>query len=376
MAGDWIKMRASLTTNPKVTVIAKMLESHLLVGKRLATGHSGALRDIVTRDVTRDVTLASLFRVWCAANDHTSDGVWKGIEISDLDHIAGVPCFGEMMQSVGWAVFDAGNMTVTFPNFLEYNAPAKERKSGSAERMRRYRDRKRNASDVTCDVTESATNRATGCATSDVEKRREELEKNREEQEKNPPKSPKGENAITPEDFMSRWNLFAKKKPKIKGIRTLTKDRRKKIIARLSEDGWFESFKVAITFLPLGETPGSTWQPNLDWLIRNETNACRLAEGEFSWRNADDPAREKRQANLRRIEAEDREARIAEDKRKNRCQIKDTHSAIDSILNQQDGNGGGRAGSSLLSGLDQTHSSASGAEQQRSSSGGPAPRGI
>lgn len=174
MAGDWIKMRASLFTNPKVTAICKLLEKSKPVGKRLSTGFGGALREIVTRDVTRDVTVASLFRVWCAANEHTTDGVWYGIELDDLDHVAGIDGFGSMMEAVGWAIFDDENQTVTFPNFLEYNAPAKDgRVSSSAERQRRYREKSR-ANVTDSDVTRNVTRDVTQTVTSNVEKRREE----------------------------------------------------------------------------------------------------------------------------------------------------------------------------------------------------------
>lgn len=171
MAGDWIKMRASLETHPKVIALTKLLESDKAVGKSLAAGFGGSLREIVTRNVTRDVTLASLFRVWCAAIEHTCDGVWYGIELDDLDHVARVPGFGRMLEIIGWAVFDDDSNTVTFPNFLEYNAPAKEgRDKGAAERQRRYREKLRQNSCATGDVTL----RATRYGRSDVEKRREE----------------------------------------------------------------------------------------------------------------------------------------------------------------------------------------------------------
>src|SRR3546814_12182278 len=88
MAGDWIKMRGSLTTHPKVLRMAKIVATDSEVGRRLSTGFNGPLDEIVIRDVTRDVTIASLLRVWCACNEHTSDGVWRGIEIGDLDQIA------------------------------------------------------------------------------------------------------------------------------------------------------------------------------------------------------------------------------------------------------------------------------------------------
>ena len=144
MAGEWIRMRGSLLTHPKVIQITKILARDTDVGQRLSSGYNGCLDEIVTRDVTRDITIASLLRVWCACNEHTSDGVWQGIDIDDLDQIAGVPGFGVAMESVGWAVPDHEYSTITFPNFLEYNAPAKNGgRSSAAERQKRYRERKK-----------------------------------------------------------------------------------------------------------------------------------------------------------------------------------------------------------------------------------------
>lgn len=178
MAGEWIKMKANLCTSPKVIRIAKFIEDDREVGKLLSTGYNGALREIVTRNVTRDVTLASLFRVWSAANEHTTDGVWNGIEISDLDDIAGVPGFGEAMELVEWAIFDEEKQAVIFPNFLEHNAPAKDgARNSNAERQRRYRQKKKaedGESNVTRNVTGDVTDNVTRNVTNNTEKRREE----------------------------------------------------------------------------------------------------------------------------------------------------------------------------------------------------------
>jgi hypothetical protein len=164
LAGDWIKMRGNLSTNPKVLRIAAILEESKAVGKQLTTGFSGALSEIVTRDVTRDITLASLLRVWAAANEHTTDGLWVGMHPEDLDHIAGVPGFGEAMVLVGWAIYNKDTDSTQLPNFLEHNAPAKYGRSSGAERQKRYREsiKKR-------DVTETVTRDAR------EEKKREEV---------------------------------------------------------------------------------------------------------------------------------------------------------------------------------------------------------
>jgi hypothetical protein len=175
MAHDWLKMRGNLFTHPKVIRIAKMLEADPAIGSQLSNGFRGALREIVTRDVTRDVTVASLMRVWCAANEHTHDGVWRGIDLDDLDHVAGLVGFGRMMEAVGWAVYDADEQMVTLPNFLKFNVPAKAGvRSGPAERQKRYRQKKESASvnNVTLPVTRDVTRDVTRVTR--VEKSREE----------------------------------------------------------------------------------------------------------------------------------------------------------------------------------------------------------
>jgi hypothetical protein len=166
MAGEWIKMRPSLLTSPKVNGIARILEGSQQVAKVLTTGFGGVMSEIVTRNVTRNVTVASLLVVWGAANEHTDDGVFRNADLSDIDDMVGIPGFGEAMELVGWAIYDEDNECVILPNFNEYNTCGKDR---SAERQRRYRERKRrkeggadSKSDVTRDVTRDVTQDVTG----------------------------------------------------------------------------------------------------------------------------------------------------------------------------------------------------------------------
>lgn len=161
MAGDWIKMRTSLLTNPRVNGIARLLESSESVTRALCVTHNGVMSQIVTRSVMRHVTVSSLLVVWGAANEHTRDGVFRNADLSDVDDMVGVPGFGAAMQAVGWAFFDAEACTVALPNFNEYNTSSSERSAtakGSAERQREYRERKKSqGSDVTRDVTNDVT---------------------------------------------------------------------------------------------------------------------------------------------------------------------------------------------------------------------------
>lgn len=150
-------MRGSLVTHPKILRIASMLADDPNVGNQIGTGKP--LRECVSRDVTRDITIAALLRVWSATNEHTSDGVWHHVEREDLDCIAGIDGFANAMEVVGWLVYDQVGETATLPNFLEYNAPAKNgERSRAAERQREYRERQKNRyanGDVTRDVTMS-----------------------------------------------------------------------------------------------------------------------------------------------------------------------------------------------------------------------------
>ena len=90
---------------------------------------------------------------------------------------------------------------------------------------------------------------------------------------------------LTPEEFVEKWNSFAAKKG-IPTARRLTDARRKKIKTRLGQNGWLEEFREALGKLPL---PGDGWQPDLDWFIRNDSNANAIVEGRFDWRGGPKP---------------------------------------------------------------------------------------
>jgi hypothetical protein len=165
MAGDWIKMRVGLTTNPRVMRIAECLieDGKFLEWSGLSYGISGypplseagqrAERHAALR-VTRYVTVTALLRFWGYANEHAKGELIAGIFPEDVDEITGVPGFADAIEAAGWAEFDpSGGMTL--PNFHEHNTSADARSSG-AERQKRYRERHRQddtESNVTRDVT-------------------------------------------------------------------------------------------------------------------------------------------------------------------------------------------------------------------------------
>lgn len=169
MSGEWIKMRTSLLTNPKVNGIARILEESVPVTRALSTGYTGPMAEIVTRNVMRHVTVSSLLVIWGSANEHTRDGVFINADLSDIDDMVGIPGFAFAMSCVGWLEFDEKTCCVTLPNFDEYNTSGSERTAGAksaAQRQKEYRERKKQGKagdekvtkdDVTRDVTNDVT---------------------------------------------------------------------------------------------------------------------------------------------------------------------------------------------------------------------------
>jgi hypothetical protein len=113
MAGDWIKMRLDLASDPAVVRI------------RRATG------------LDADSVVGKLHRLWGWADVHTADGSAAGLDVDWVDETAGVPGFGAAMIAAGW--LEADDTGIRFANFDKHNGqPAKVRALGK-NRMKRIR---------------------------------------------------------------------------------------------------------------------------------------------------------------------------------------------------------------------------------------------
>jgi len=113
MAGEWIKMRIDLASDPAVVRI------------RRATG------------LDADSVVGKLHRLWGWADVHTADGSAAGLDVDWVDETAGVPGFGAAMISAGW--LEADDAGIRFANFDKHNGqPAKVRALGK-NRMKRVR---------------------------------------------------------------------------------------------------------------------------------------------------------------------------------------------------------------------------------------------
>lgn len=210
MAESWIKMRASLLTNPKVIRTARALladplfqewfgvtlrhechessvtchETGVTTGGQNVTSRHAQRHAIDVAVVTR-VTVGALLPLWAQANEGAAEGgVLPGASLFEIDTISGVPGLGSAMQKVGWIAVLPNEEGVQFVNFEEHNTTSKERSTGAktaAERQAESRLRKKlKAADLAAsrvtnpDVTERDEKRDASRDTVTTEKSREE----------------------------------------------------------------------------------------------------------------------------------------------------------------------------------------------------------
>lgn len=208
MAGDWIKMRTGLLTNPKVIRMARLLaENEHFMGwwtRGTKVSCDETVYELCDVTVVTRVTVGSLLSVWGAVNDCASqEGFVKGISLFEVDEMAGVPGFGAAMCAVGW-VEETENGLV-FPNFHEHNTVEKQRSTGAktgSQRTKEYRERKKAAASVTSDVT--------------VTSQRDHREEKRREEEKKEKK--RVTQSVTLPAFVpaDAWDGFVEMRKKIK----------------------------------------------------------------------------------------------------------------------------------------------------------------
>jgi hypothetical protein len=144
MAGEWIKMRLDLASDPGVNRIRK------------ATG------------IDADAIVGKLHRLWSWADVHTTDGIASGVDIEWLDEFTGAVGFAEGMILAGWLECDTNYLR--FLNFDRHNGLSAKRRCTQKTRVERSR-----AQSVTVPALQNAHTLRTDCA---PEKRREEKNKN------------------------------------------------------------------------------------------------------------------------------------------------------------------------------------------------------
>jgi hypothetical protein len=181
MAGDWIKMRVSITRDPRVIRMADWLAGEREFMDWLTDPVRQSCKDTAYSHVTRHVTVAlcvtALLVTWGTAREQGDrDGEDLVLTHCDLDTISAMsdlPRFGHAMSFVGWAIEVDG--AVMFPKFFRDNeSPDEKHKRQAAERQARKRERDRLDQEKSRES--NATSHADGhvTVTDREEKRREE----------------------------------------------------------------------------------------------------------------------------------------------------------------------------------------------------------
>ena len=108
MAGDWIKVRKNLLTDPRVVRISSAL-------------HADRLR-----------TVGALVAAWCLLDEHTEDGRLDGYSADAFDDICGVPGLAHAMEAVGWLTITPQGIEA--PRFTEHNGATARRRAQESVR--------------------------------------------------------------------------------------------------------------------------------------------------------------------------------------------------------------------------------------------------
>ena len=121
MAGDWIKLKTDLATDPAVIAVAGVLglEEDLVVGK--------------------------LCRLWSWANTHTENGHASGVTPGWLNRFLGCDNFATALAEVGWLEIKPDGLEI--PRFERHNGKSAKTRATARERKRREREVSRNRRD-------------------------------------------------------------------------------------------------------------------------------------------------------------------------------------------------------------------------------------
>ena len=117
MAGDWIKMRVNLTTDPQVIKVSRLL------------------------DCSEYKVVGLLHWLWSWADTHTEDGRAVGINCEWINRMTGTDDLCEALVSVGWLVIHEDGIEI--PNFASHNGASAKSRANTARRAANYKARKK-----------------------------------------------------------------------------------------------------------------------------------------------------------------------------------------------------------------------------------------
>lgn len=219
MAGDWIKMRHGLASEPEVIGIAARV------------------------GIDEDAVVGKLHKFWSWGDTHTVDGHARSVTVAWLDRYVGVTGFADAMIAEGWLErTDDGLRIPAFEAHISESAKARALTANRSAKKRRAQRDERNADGVTKSAPRE-------------EKRREESK----EHTPLPPTSEFDDHAerdepdwlIVEAEFIARWNA-------LDGVAThhgssfeLVPELAREFRRKWRDPGWVERADAAMKKFPL-----------------------------------------------------------------------------------------------------------------------------
>ena len=109
MAGEWIKVRTNLWSDPRVSQLCDLT------------------------DESKAAVVGALYWLWSSADEHTQDGHMPGLSIKGIDRECGVKGMGAALMAIGW--LDNTDGGVTLVRFEDHNGASAKNRAQTAKRV-------------------------------------------------------------------------------------------------------------------------------------------------------------------------------------------------------------------------------------------------
>lgn len=114
MAGEWIKVRTNLWTDPRVSQLCDLT------------------------DASKPAVVGALYWLWSSADEHTQDGHMPGLSIKAIDRESGVPGMGAALLTIDWIEDTPGG--ITLKRFDEHNGASAKSRAQTAKRVANHKN--------------------------------------------------------------------------------------------------------------------------------------------------------------------------------------------------------------------------------------------
>lgn len=170
MAGEWIKVRTNLWSDPRVSQLCDLT------------------------DESKAAVVGALYWLWSSADEHTQDGHMPGLSLKGIDRDSGIKGIGAALVAIGWLDDTAGGVTLI--RFEDHNGASAKNRAQTAKRVANH---KGNAKVTPAPLPKQQESVST--ALPREEKRREEKEEKAKSKAESPAKTRKPAKFPLPDNF-------------------------------------------------------------------------------------------------------------------------------------------------------------------------------